>query len=169
MKPSTRLAVGLLAAVTAAPMPALLAPGIAVGEPAANAAAEIVPMAPNFRRCDFSAYTFIPARGDGHAFALTRFGPSAVSAEVHLLRARPDTRYDVRLIQAPRPSSAGCAAGDAGVASNALVTDAVGIGTVTLTDTVQRGATGAWVFISIPGEFSQTPEESYTSDYIASA
>jgi len=31
---------------------------------------------------------------------------------------------------------------------------------------VASGATGAWIYITRPGEFSQTPAEFYTSDFV---
>jgi hypothetical protein len=89
-----------------------------------------------------------------------------VIADVQIATAEPETPYDVRLIQVPRPSSASCNAGDPGVTGGVLFTDGAGAGGVTVRGHIVSGATGAWVFISRPGEFSQTPAEFYTSDFV---
>lgn len=60
-----------------------------------------------------------------------------------LAAAEPDTRYEVRLIQFPRPSSTGCAGGDSGVVVEVLATDAAGAGRITLRDVVDGDTTGA--------------------------
>jgi hypothetical protein len=74
--------------------------------------------------------------------------------------------YDVRIIEMPRSSAATCNAGDPGVIAGVLMTDPAGAGSLTLHSTVASGATGAWMFISRPDEFSQTPDEFYTSDFV---
>jgi len=68
----------------------------------------------------------------------------------------------------PRLSASGCNAGDPGVIAGVLMTDPAGAGSVTLHGPVAPGATGAWMFISRPGEFAQTPDEFYTSDFVVS-
>ncbi|MDT7762892.1 MAG: hypothetical protein QOC63_2312, partial [Mycobacterium sp.] len=85
-----------------------------------------------------------------------------------IVRAEPDTPYNVRLIQMPRPSSASCNAGDPGVAGGVLQTDDGGAGALTVRGPISPGATGVWMFVSRPGELSQTPAEFYTSDFVAS-
>ena len=80
--------------------------------------------------------------------------------------AIPNTPYDVRLIEMPRSSASSCNAGDPGVIAGVLTTDAAGAGSVTLRGPVASGATGAWMFISRPGEFAQTPAEFYTTDFV---
>jgi hypothetical protein len=59
-----------------------------------------------------------------------------------------------------------CVDSDPGIAVAGLDTDGRGDATVTVSDTIRPGTTGAWVFITLPGEFSQIPAESYASDYI---
>jgi hypothetical protein len=81
--------------------------------------------------------------------------------------ALPDFPYQVRLIQVPRPSSAPCWGADPGVAQGTLFTNGLGAGSITLTDTIEPGATGAWVWITRPDAFSQDPAEFYTTDFIA--
>jgi hypothetical protein len=125
------------------------------------------PMPGVFRRCDHSADTFYPSRGDGRAIAFIGAGQqNSVTADVQLFTAVPNTHYIVRLIQTPRPSLT-CAPGDPGVAEAALDTDAVGAATVSVQATALPGTTGAWVIVDRPAEFSQTPAEFYTSDFIA--
>jgi hypothetical protein len=66
----------------------------------------------------------------------------------------------------PRSSASSCNAGDPGVIGGLLLTDAGGAGGVSLRGPVASGTTGAWLSISRPGEFSQTPAEFYTSDFV---
>jgi hypothetical protein len=54
-----------------------------------------------------------------------------------------------------------------GVGTAGLDTDGAGAGAVTLQTPAPAGTTGAWVFLDRPGEYSQTPVEFYTSDFIA--
>jgi hypothetical protein len=53
------------------------------------------------------------------------------------------------------------------VAQGALNTDGGGVAAVTLTDAIEPGATGAWVWVSRPNAFKQDPAEFYTTDFIA--
>jgi hypothetical protein len=125
------------------------------------------PMPGVFRRCDHSANTFYPSRGDGRAIAFIGAGQqNSVTADVQLFTAVPNTHYTVRLIQTPRPSLT-CSAGDPGVAEAALDTDATGAAAVSVHAPALSGTTGAWVIIDRPAELSQTPAEFYTSDFIA--
>ena len=80
----------------------------------------------------------------------------------------PNTPYNVRLIQVPRPASQPCNAGDPGVAMGVLITDGVGTGAVTVQDSVRSGATGAWVFVEGPPDPGEIRGEFYTSDLITS-
>jgi hypothetical protein len=80
----------------------------------------------------------------------------------------PNTPYQVRLIQGPRPGSQKCNAGDPGVASAVLNTDANGVGSVVLHDALRSGATNAWVFIEGPPDVGQIRGEFYTSDTLTS-
>ncbi|RAV11652.1 hypothetical protein DQP55_13570 [Mycolicibacterium sp. GF69] len=125
------------------------------------------PMNQVLRRCDFSETDFNGPTGYARTKSIIRSNGSDVSADVTMDTAIPNTRYDVRLIQVPRPASAPCSGGDPGVATAPLFVDGVGHGAVSVHDTIEPGATGVWVFISRPDAFSQIPAEFYTSDGIA--
>jgi hypothetical protein len=126
-----------------------------------------MPLSSKLRACDFTQLRWVPAVGNGRAVAFV--GPDGngnVVAKVDLATALPDMRYDVRVIQTPRPS-AGCAAGDPGVTTGVIQTDATGAGSVSVTAPIASGKAGAWVVVDRPAQFSQTPAEFYTSDFIA--
>ncbi|KUI06408.1 hypothetical protein AU190_00415 [Mycolicibacterium acapulense] len=159
MRRSIRLMASAAALTTAAPL-GLLTAGIA----AANDT--FVPMNQVSRRCDFSETDYNGPTGYGRGTSVIRSSGSNLSADVTLDVAVPNTRYDVRLIQVPRPSSAPCLGSDPGVAMAPLQTNGVGHGTVSLHDSIEPGATGAWVWITRPDPFSQDPKEFYTSDMI---
>lgn len=88
-------------------------------------------------------------------------------ADIQFATGSPNTRYVVRVIQAPRPSALPCNAGDPGVAAAALFTDSAGAGALTVRGPRSGGATGVWVLITRPSAHSQVPEEFYTSDVVA--
>ncbi len=146
-------------------MPAVLTVG--VGTAAADGTT-FMPFTQNLRRCDFSNKTYTGPTGYARPSALMRSTGSELIADVQIATAIPDTPYDVRLIQTPRSSASSCNAGDPGVIAGVLLTDGAGAGSVTLRGPLASGATGAWIFISRPGEFSQTPAEFYTSDFVVS-
>ncbi len=152
------------AVVVAAP----LAPALTNGAGTATASdSAFMPFSQILRRCDFSETDFNGPTGQGRPTANIRSDGSSVTADVQMVLAIPNIPYEVRLIQAPRPSSAPCWGGDPGVAQATLHTDAVGAGNVTLTDAIEPGATGVWVFVTRPDRFSQNPAEFYTTDLIA--
>jgi len=158
----------LAAVVVASPTVMLTAGmGTAAADSTNSARTTFLPFAQIQRRCDHSANMYTSPTGYGRATAVVRSSGSTVSADVQLVTARPDTRYDVRLIQTPRASSASCNGGDPGVVAGALQTDGAGSANVTLQGPIASGATKAWVYISLPGEFTQTPAEYYTTDYEA--
>jgi hypothetical protein len=128
--------------------------------------ATIVSFAQIFRRCDFSNNTHIGPTGFARATAMVHTTGSEVIADVVIVTAEPTTPYDVRLIQVPRSSASSCNAGDPGVIGGVLMTDGGGAGGVSLHAPIASGATGAWLSISRPGEFSQIPAEFYTSDFV---
>ena len=127
----------------------------------------------DLRRCDFSLVAgdrpiAHPALGSGSALIQTA-GSKAI-AEVHLADTPdPGTHFDVGLIQEPRPSSATCGPGDPGTAFAGMDTDAAGNGTVTIQDTIRQGTTGVWVIIERADAHSQTPAETYTSEFVVPA
>jgi hypothetical protein len=153
---------GSVAAMVVA-MPAVLTVGAGT---AGAEGATFLSFAQMFRRCDHSANTHVGPTGYARPTALVRGTGSEVIADVQIATAIPNTPYDVRLIQTPRSSASGCNAGDPGVTAGVLLTDPAGAGGVTLRGPVASDATGAWMYITRQGEFSQTPAEFYTSDFV---
>lgn len=164
MRQMKRVVTMAAAVVVAAPLAPLLTNGAGT---AAASDSTFVPFAQVLRRCDFSETDFNGPTGFARPTAVIHSNGSQVSADVQIATAIPNLNYDVRLIQVPRPSSAPCWGGDPGVAQAVLHTDPVGGGTVTLSDAIEPGATGAWLFITRPDRFSQNPAEFYTADMIA--
>lgn len=169
MRQLTRLmtSVAALSMATAPAAMFAISTGIAAAAPPGSNAETIVPLSNILRRCDFSTSAAVPVTGGGTGFALIRTESNKVVAEVRLTAADPNTHFNVRLIQAPRPASLSCVAGDPGTAVTALVTDAERMATVTVTADRRPGVTGAWVFIDRPQPRSQVPAEFYTSDFLA--
>ena len=153
---------GTVAAMVVA-MPAVLTVGIGT---AGAEGATFLSFAQIFRRCDFSDKAYTGPTGYARPTAVVHNTGSEVIADVQLATAIPNTPYDVRVIQMPRSSASGCNAGDPGVIAGVLLTDPAGAGSVTVRGPVASGATGAWIYITRPGEFSQTPAEFYTSDFV---
>jgi hypothetical protein len=118
------------------------------------------------RTCDFNSNLHAGPSGVGRATALVHITGSEVIADVVMVTAIPDTAYDVRVIQMPRSSATGCNAGDPGVIGGVLVTDGAGAGGLSIHSPIVSGASGAWMYITRPGEFTQTPAEFYTSDFV---
>jgi hypothetical protein len=144
-------------------MPAVLTVGIGT---AGAEGATFLSFAQIFRRCDFSDKAYTGPTGYARPTAVVHNTGSEVIADVQIATAIPNTPYDVRVIQMPRSSASGCNAGDPGVIAGVLLTDPAGAGSVTVRGPVASGATGAWMYITRPGEFSQTPAEFYTSDFV---
>lgn len=144
--------------------------GFGTGSAAADAVnGGMVPLTSIFRACDQSKIQYVPPAGNGNSQAVIGTGgTSTVTADVRLAVGKPNTPYNVRLIQVPRPASQPCNAGDPGVATGVLITDGVGTGAVTVQDSVRSGATGAWVFIEGPPDPGEIRGEFYTSDLITS-
>lgn len=130
--------------------------------------ATFMAFAQTFRRCDFSANTHIGPTGYAGPSALVRSTGGEVVADVQVVRAIPGTVYVVGLVQMPHSSAVGCNPGDPGVISGVLTADDFGNGSTTLRGPRAPGATGAWMYLSRPGYLSQTPEEFYTTDFVAS-
>jgi hypothetical protein len=125
--------------------------GTAVAETANGG---MVPLISTLRACDFGVKHFVGtnATGSGQATIGTG-GTNTVTANITFAIGRPNTAYNVRLIQGPRPGTQTCNAGDPGVAWAVLNTDGNGTGAVSLHDTVRQGATNAWVFIEGPTDY----------------
>ena len=152
------------AVVAAAAGVLVISPAIASAAPGSTA---VMPLIGKFRACDFTLEKWVNAHGASRGVAhLSTSGPNVV-ATVDLATAEPDTHYDVRIIQAPRPSI-GCAPGAPGVITGSLQTDGGGTGSTTLQGPIDPSATGAWVMVQRPAPYSLTPAEFYTSEYIGS-
>lgn len=165
MRATTRLlALGAALTVTAP-----VGPTLAAGEASADGAegGTFVPFGQVLRRCDFSESDWNGPTGFARPQAVIHSNGSTVSADVQIATAIPNIRYDVRLIQVPKPSWLPCWGGDPGVALAPMQIDGAGNGSVTLQDSIEPGSTGAWMFISRPASFSQKPAEFYTTDFVA--
>jgi hypothetical protein len=142
--------------------------GLGTGSASAEVAdGGMSPLRSVYRSCDFTVLHFVDATGfgDGQAIIGTG-GTNTVTADVHLAIGIPNTAYQVRLIQLPRPGSQPCNAGDPGVASAVLNTDGNGTGAVTLHDARRPGATNAWVWVEGPPDPGEIRGEFYTSEVL---
>ncbi|TFV54575.1 hypothetical protein E4P42_25620 [Mycobacterium sp. PS03-16] len=156
-----------VAAVLAAPAATVTVGAAFAPTAAAQARETFLPFSPVLRRCDFSTRQYYDSSGDGRATATVRSTGGQVSADVQMAVAEPNATYEVRLIQMPRESEAGCHAGAPGTAVATLRTDGIGGGAVSLSGPRMSGATGAWVTIERAQPFSQLPAEFYSTDYVA--
>jgi len=138
----------------------------ATAGPPGSGGATFMAFAQILRRCDYSTGMHIGPTGFARTTALVHITGSEVIADVVMATAIPNTRYDLRIIQMPRSSANSCNPGDPGVTGGALWTDDAGAGGVSLHSPIGSGATGVWMFVTRPGEFSQTPAEFYTSDFV---
>ncbi|MDZ4268716.1 MAG: hypothetical protein U1D00_24020 [Mycobacterium sp.] len=163
MRATTRTARAGAAIIIASVLPLTGGTGAA----SAEAGSTFLPFGQTLRRCDFSDIKYVRAGAYGRPTAQVRTEGADVVADIQFATGSPNTRYDVRVIQAPRPSALPCNAGDPGVAAAALFTDSAGAGALTVRGPLSAGATGVWVFITRPSVHSQVPEEFYTSDVIA--
>jgi hypothetical protein len=139
---------------------------MAAAGPPGSDGATFVAFTQLLRGCDFTTNQHGGPSGVGRATALVHVTGSEVIADIVMVTAIPDTAYDVRVIQMPRSSAAGCNAGDPGVIGGVLFTDGTGAGGVSIHSPIASGATGAWMYITRPGEFTQMPAEFYTSDFV---
>ncbi len=143
--------------------------GSGTGPASAEAANGVmVPLSAAFRSCDFTKLHYVSANGSGSGTSIIGSDGSTVTANVFLSIGIPNTAYQVRLIQGPRPGTQKCNAGDPGVASAVLNTDGNGVGTLSLHDAVRSDATNAWVFIDGPPDVGQIRGEFYTSELLTS-
>ncbi|MGH3674792.1 MAG: hypothetical protein ACRDU5_03465 [Mycobacterium sp.] len=162
MSISTRFVTVVMAAVSLI--------GFGTGSAAAEAGnGDMVPLSSILRACDSSETEYVSATGfgSGQAFIGTG-GSNTVTAEVRLGIGKPNTPYNVRVIQVPRPRSQPCNAGDPGVLAGVLNTDGNGTGSVTLRGSLRPGATGAWAFVEGSPDPGQIRGEFYTSDVVTS-
>ena len=135
---------------------------------APGSASSAMPMSSQWRACDFSKLPWVEAVGDARPVAHIRTdGSGTLVATVDVATALPNTRYDVRVIQTPRPS-AFCGAGAPGVVTGTLQTDGVGGGSTTFGGPIAGSATGAWVILERPSPYKQVPAEFYSTEYVTS-
>lgn len=161
MRPTTQMVILTAALTLAAP------PGMASADGVAGTGSGTgLPFTQLSRICDYTPTHFNGPTGTARPTGTMRSDGKTVTADIQLVLAIPDTHYDVRLIQLPRPSSAPCWGSDPGVAQGSLNTDDGGAASVTLSDAIEPGATGAWVWISRPSLYEQDPAEFYTTDLI---
>jgi hypothetical protein len=145
--------------------------GLGLGSGTASAESAnggMVPLVAHFRSCDFTKLNYVSANGFGSGSSTITANGTNVSAAVFLMIGKPNTPYQVRLIQGPRSGAAKCNAGDPGVASAVLNTDGNGTGTLTMSAARQSGATNAWVFIDGPPDVGQIRGEFYASELLTS-
>lgn len=139
--------------------------GPAVAQPTATGP-KLIPFTQVLRRCDFSQFQYVSAGWYGRPTGEMRTEGGDVVADLRFVTGAPNTRYDVRLIQMPRPGSLYCNPGDPGVAAGVLFTDNTGAGATTLRAPLMSGATGAWMSLTRPNPYSQQPDEFYTTDAV---
>ena len=144
------------------------APAVIVGVGTAHAdGATFVTFTEAYRRCDFSDTAHLAAKGFARPTAVVHAAGSDVIADVQLVLGIPDTPYDVRLIEEPRPASSTCNGGEPGVVAGVIMTDDNGAGSLTLREPIASGENGAWLSVSRPGEWGPAaPDEFYGTDFI---
>jgi hypothetical protein len=144
--------------------------GTAGANPGANDATRIA-LDARMRNCDFSQEATppeIPTPMLGTGWIAMHTGGSRAVAEVHLTAPNdPGTHYNVGLIEEPRSSAGSCGPGDPGTSFTGMDTDAAGVGTATVQDSVRPGTTGVWVIVERPNAHESTPAEFYTSEFLA--
>lgn len=140
---------------------------IALATPAMASPAHRMLLLANMHTCDFQLVT----SPEGHPGAKPL---AEISSDGHVAVARVDmtsgarnVQYLVRMIPAPHPPL-GCLPGDPSIVTGALQTDDSGTGTATIRMAVAPGVTGMWLAVDLPSVHSQTPQEFYSSNYIAS-
>jgi hypothetical protein len=139
---------------------------LAVAAPGSVSSA--MPMSSQWRACDFSKLPWVDAVGDARPVAHIRTdGSGTLVATVDIATALPNTRYDVRVVQTPRPS-AYCGPGAPGVVTGTLQTDGIGRGSTTFGGPIAGSATGAWVILERPSAYAQVPAEFYSTEFVAS-
>jgi hypothetical protein len=137
------------------------------GTTAAANGPTLVPFISTFRNCSFQQTYWVSATGTGSGDALIGAGSDGVTADVRLQTAELNSRYTVRLIQAPRASERTCTVGDPGVAVGELFTDGSGTGFARVRGPLMQGATGAWVSVDGPPKPGKVIGEFYTSEILA--
>ncbi|MCG5430781.1 hypothetical protein LV457_00510 [Mycobacterium sp. MYCO198283] len=144
------------------------APLFVAAAPAHAANGVILPFSAFPRRCDWSTTAVSPRPAQtGSGTAVVNSDGHQVSADITFLGGY-NLRFEARLIQVPRPTSAPCNSGaDPGVAAGVLQLNDVGQGSLTLRDTIEPGATGVWVYLFQPSDETQQVTQFFSSDLIA--
>jgi hypothetical protein len=157
----SKMGPAIIAAITTIPALTVLA------APAHAAASAVsMPLLSNMHSCDFRQVNYVSQPGKAEPVAqITSDGHSA-TARVDVKWGTPNTQYVVRLIPAPH-AALGCQAGDPGVGTTTLATDASGSGSATAQTAITAGTTGVWVTMELPAAHSQTPQEFYSPTFIA--
>ena len=151
-----------IAAAVAATIPALAA----LAAPAHASTAVVMPLLSDMHSCDFQQVDYVSHDGKAESYAqVTSDGHTAV-AHVDVKYGTPNVRYVVRLIPAPH-AALGCLAGDPGIGTATLSTDAYGIGSAMVQAPIAAGTTGMWVALELPAAHSQTPQEFYSPTFVA--
>jgi hypothetical protein len=121
---------------------------------------------PTMRACNFQQVEHVSGRTWARPRAEITTAGGVVVARVDITDGASNARYVVRLIPAPHPTL-GCLAGDPSITTGAMVTDDNGTGSAMLQSQVASGVTGVWLAVDLPALHSQTPEEFYSSNYVA--
>lgn len=121
---------------------------------------------PTMRACNFQQVDHAIGRSSARPRAEINTAQGTVIAHVDMTAGAPNARYVIRLIPSPHPVL-GCLAGDPSVTTGMLSTDGEGTGSATLQSHVAAGVTGVWLAVDLPAQHSQTPEEFYSSNYVA--
>ena len=136
-------------------------------EPASASPAHRMILLAYMHTCDFQPVSHVFGRTGAEPFAeITSDGHTAV-AHIDLTSATPDATYLTRMIPAPH-AILGCQPGNPTITTGTLATDDRGAGTATLRANIHSGITGMWLALDLPSAHSQTPQEFYSSNYIAS-
>jgi hypothetical protein len=116
--------------------------------------------------CDFQPVDHAMGRSGAEPLAEITTDRHNAAAHIDMTAGTPNVQYVVRLIPAPH-AVLGCPAGDPSITTGTLSTDDSGTGSATLQTRIGPGTTGMWLAIDLPSPHSQTPEEFYSSNYIA--
>lgn len=123
---------------------------LALGAPAADGAAtpsQKVPLTQTNRGCDAGVIPPVFAQARGFV-AVTRTASGKLAAAVAVKGARPNTTYNIRLIQL-LPDSSDCHGID-----GTLTTDGLGDGNANVQEHMLPGATSAWVDLNGQNDFT---------------
>lgn len=150
-----------IAVAVAATIPALTA----LAAPA-QASTSVMPLLSDMHSCDFKQVDYVSHDGKAESYAQVTSDGHTAAAHVDMKYGTPNAQYIVRLIPAPH-ATLGCLAGDPGIGTGTLSTDASGVGSTTVHAPIAAGTTGMWVALELPAAHSQTPQEFYSPTFVA--